>query len=150
MGRPRKPTAVKKLQGTLQPCRTPENEPVPSIPLRAIKPPRHLCKFARDAWKFAVEQAPEGLLTSLDFSTFEQWADVYAKILECEQVLKTEGWVVTDPDSGISKPHPMLKMQNELRGLLKIYLTELGFTPASRSRISITPKTEHKNDFIDL
>jgi hypothetical protein len=29
MARPRKPTAVKVLQGTLQKCRTNENEPVP-------------------------------------------------------------------------------------------------------------------------
>lgn len=150
MARPRKPTAIKKLQGTLQPCRTNYNEPIPKKALNTIEPPTYLSDTARDLWQFAVQQAPDELLTSLDFSVFSCWADTMAKIIECEKILKSEGTTVMDEKTGVSKPHPMLKMQNDLKYLLRGYLTELGFTPASRSKVSVHTKTENKNGFIDL
>ena len=134
MARPRKPTAIKKLQGTLQPCRTNFNEPVPKKALNTVEPPDFLSKTARDLWVFA----------------FACWADTMAKIIECQEILNREGHTVIDEKLGVSKPHPMLKMQNDLKCILRGYLTELGFTPASRSKVSVHTKTENKNPFADL
>ena len=39
MARPRKPTAIKKLQGTLQPCRTNLNEPKPQTDIKVVLAP---------------------------------------------------------------------------------------------------------------
>lgn len=150
MARPRKPTAIKKLQGTLQPCRTNFNEPVPKKALNTVEPPDFLSKTARDLWVFALAQAPDELLTTLDFSVFACWADTMAKIIECQEILNREGPTVIDENLGVSKPHPMLKIQNDLKCILKGYLTELGFTPASRSKVSVHTKTENKNPFADL
>ena len=91
MARPRKPTAIKKLQGTLQPCRTNFNEPVPKKALNTVEPPDFLSKTARDLWVFALAQAPDELLTTLDFSVFACWADTMAKIIECQEILNREG-----------------------------------------------------------
>lgn len=71
-GRPRKPTAVKKLQGTLQPCRTNELEPMPSHALKSVAVPDYLSDKAKEIWLFAIEQAPEAMLTGLDFSVMAQ------------------------------------------------------------------------------
>lgn len=150
MARPRKPTAIKKLQGTLQPCRTNFNEPVPEHALKTVLPPDYLSSKAKELWSFALDQAPEEMLTTLDFSVFACWADTMAKILDCEETLNREGLSFTDPDTGISKPHPMLRMQNELKTILRMYLTELGFTPASRSKVSISKKKEKTNGFANL
>ena len=150
MARPRKPTAVKKLQGTLQPCRTNPNEPMPEHSLRSIVPPAYLSKTAQEIWRFAVEQAPEEMLTSLDFAVFACWADTVAKIMDCEKILAREGTTFTDPKTGLSAPHPMLKFQNDLKYTLRSYLTELGFTPASRSKVSVRKSDKPTNEFIDV
>lgn len=150
MARPRKPTAVKKLQGTLQPCRTNKNEPMPQTPLARIAPPEHLCELAKDAWRFALSQAPEELLTSLDFAVFEQWSVLYAQLVEVQKKLNQEGLFITDPDTGISKPNVLLKIEVVLQDTLRRYMTEMGFTPASRSKISVSKKTETKNEFLEL
>ena len=148
-GRPRKPTAVKKLQGTLQKCRTNSNEPQPEFKLCKVAPPSHLNPRAQDAWRFALSQAPEELLTTLDFSTFEMWCDTYSRIVEVEQILNREGMMVVD-DKGNSKLHPLAQQLNNLKQILRMYITELGFSPASRSKVNLNKKTEDKNPFIDL
>lgn len=149
-GRPRKPTAVKRLQGTLQPCRTNKNEPIPQTALSKIVPPDFLSEKAKSLWTFAVEQAPEAMLTSLDFSVFANWADTMAKIIDCEETLKKEGHFIQDEKTGLSKPHPVAKYQNELKHLLRQYLTELGFTPASRSKVNMSTKPKDENEFLNL
>jgi P27 family predicted phage terminase small subunit len=149
-GRPRKPTAVKKLQGTLQPCRTNELEPMPSHALKSVAVPDYLSDKAKEIWLFAIEQAPEAMLTGLDFSVMAQWADTMAKIIECEEVLQREGMYIEDTKTGLSKPHPMAKFQDSLKYTLRIYLTELGFTPASRSKVNMQPKAKDDNEFLNL
>ena len=151
MARPRKPTAVKKLQGTLQPCRTNFNEPVINCDIKTIEAPMWLNTVARQNWEFAVAQMPEGMLTTLDFSVFAMWADTLSKILELEAVIQHEGLLVIDEKKGTRVVNPVVKTQNELKSILKQYITELGFTPASRSKVSIKKKTEEStNGFIDL
>ena len=67
-----------------------------------------------------------------------------------EEVLKKEGLFVQDEKTGLSKPHPLAKWQDALRYTLKGYLTELGFTPASRSKVNIQPKESDTNEFLKL
>lgn len=59
--------------------------------------------------------------------------------------------MLTDEKTGKRVVNPVLKQQNELKYILKNYLTELGFTPASRSKVSITKSdSDNKNSFLDL
>ena len=90
-GRPRKPTAVKKLQGTLEKSRLVDNEPVPSYSLTRVKAPDYLSDKAKELWDFALSQAPEQLITTLDFGVFAIWADTYSKIIELEVDIQREG-----------------------------------------------------------
>lgn len=150
MARPRKPTVVKKLQGTLQPCRTNANEPVPQTPLARIAPPEHLSEIAKKAWVFALSQAPEELLTSLDFAVFEQWTVLYSQLVEIQKRLNQEGLFVVDELTGATKPNPLIRFEVMLQDTLRKYMTEMGFTPASRSKISVSKKTETKNEFLEL
>lgn len=73
-----------------------------------------------------------------------------AKIIECEEVLQREGMYIEDTKTGLSKPHPMAKFQDSLKYTLRIYLTELGFTPASRSKVNMQPKAKDDNEFLNL
>lgn len=150
-GRPRKPTAVKKLQGTLEKSRLVDNEPVPSYPLTRVKAPDYLSDKGKELWDFALSQAPEQLITTLDFGVFAIWADTYSKIIELEADIQREGMFEVN-SNGALKRSEKVKLQNELKTILFKSMTELGFTPASRSRISVakTDKTEKKNGFLEL
>ncbi len=57
------PTAVKEIKGTLQPCRTNRNEPRSSATLGSV--PDYMSESAKEAWYYAVTNAPAGLLRLL-------------------------------------------------------------------------------------
>ena len=69
-GRKPLPVAVKKIKGTLQKCRTNPNEPRPRGKLG--DPPEYMSDIAKEAWTYAVENAPPGLLSSLDAAVLAQ------------------------------------------------------------------------------
>ena len=56
-GRP-KPTAVKKLQGTLYKKRLNTQEPTDLIDASQMEPPDYLSEKAKEMWRFSVMQLP--------------------------------------------------------------------------------------------
>lgn len=149
-GRPRKPTAVKALQGTLQKCRTNPNEPKPTGDLKNVVPPPYLTETAKDIWRYALDNAPEGLLTNLDLGIFTQWVVCFDAFITMSAAMKEGGTVQTD-GHGVKRVndllHQILKTTAVLRGLEN----ELGFTPAARSKIStVRAEKAEKNKFADF
>ena len=107
-GRKPLPTEIKKLRGTLQKCRTNPHEPQPQGDL--VAPPEYMSDGAKQAWRYAIDSAPEHLLRKLDMSVLEVWscaADLYRKA----QIMTKAA-------------------------------VEMGFTPASRSRITQPTDTQ--------
>ena len=150
MTRPRKPTAVKRLQGTLQPCRTPKNEPIPQHDLRGAPAPEYLTDTAKEFWTFSLAQVPEGLLSTVDYSVFVQWVVLFDQFIELSKEIKREGTIVqTEEGPEVSR---VLGHLTKTAAALKSLETELGFTPAARSRVVAFTKDspEKKNAFEDL
>lgn len=79
-GRPRKPTAMKQLTGTLQPCRTNLNEPVPTGPLPDA-PPEHLTEAERAAWESLVGIIAPGVAMNSDIAYLALTAKLYAQAM---------------------------------------------------------------------
>lgn len=150
-GRPRKPTAVKKLQGTLQKCRTNPAEPTPQNDLKAMTPPEYLTDSAKEIWAFALSQAPEGMLSTLDFGIFSEWAVVYDQFLTISESIKKGGTLRRETD-GELVPSPLLSKLHSTITLLRGLQSDLGFTPSSRSRVVSFGKAAEKtgNKFADL
>ena len=150
-GRPRKPTAVKKLQGTLQKCRTNPAEPTPQNDLKAMTPPEYLTDSAKEIWAFALSQAPEGMLSTLDFGIFSEWAVVYDQFLTISESIKKGGTLRRETD-GELVPSPLLSKLHSTITLLRGLQSDLGFTPSSRSRVVSFGKDTEKtgNKFSDL
>ena len=150
-GRPRKPTAVKKLQGTLQKCRTNPAEPMPPNDLKAMTPPEYLTDSAKEIWAFALSQAPEGMLSTLDFGIFSEWAVVYDQFLTISESIKKGGTLRRETD-GELVPSPLLSKLHSTITLLRGLQSDLGFTPSSRSRVVSFGKAAEKtgNKFSDL
>ena len=150
-GRP-KPTAVKKLQGTLYKTRLNTQEPSDLIDASQMEPPDYLSEKAKEMWRFSVMQLPKNMLATLDWSAFAAWADTQGKIVEIEEILQREGLTYVNEKTGVTYAHPLLKEQDQLKNLLRGYITELGFSPSSRARVHTFggKKTGEENGFDEL
>ena len=134
-GRKPLPTAIKKLKGTLQKCRTNLREPDPEGDL--VEPPEYMSEGAKSAWRYALDCAPPHLLRRLDMSVLEVWAcsaDLYRK---AQIGLIKTGMLIKMPNTGVPMPSPYLAIANKQAQIMTKAATEMGFTPASRSRVTL-------------
>ena len=145
-GRQPLPMAVKRIKGTLQKCRINPNEPRPTG--RLGEPPEYMSDAAQEAWRYAIENAPEGLLSSLDASVLERWANcagLYREALSKINRAGVAGMIIKTP-SGILRRSPLMDVIRDLAAEMKGYESEMGFTPASRSRVSVAPREPSASD----
>ena len=142
-GRKPLPTAVKKIKGTLQKCRTNQLEPRPEGDL--VEPPEYMSEGAKSAWRYALECAPPHLLKRLDMSVLEVWAcaaDIYRK---AQAGIEKSGLLVKSPN-GIPMQSPYLAIVNKQAQIMIKAAVEMGFTPASRSRVQVAESATHEHD----
>lgn len=145
-GRKPLPIAVKKIKGTLQRCRLNPCEPRPQGSLG--EPPEYMSDIAKEAWTYAVENAPPGLLSSLDASVLERWANcagLYREALGKINRAGVAGMIIKTP-SGILRRSPLMDVIRDLASEMKGYESEMGFTPASRSKVQVRQESADKND----
>ena len=145
-GRKPLPVAVKKLKGTLQRCRTNPHEPQPGGAL--CTPPEYMSDSAKEAWNYAVANSPPGLLSALDGAVLERWANcsgLYREALSKINRAGVSGMIIKTP-SGILRRSPLMDVIRDLALEMKGYEAEMGFTPASRSRISMPADTPKDTD----
>ena len=134
-GRKPLPTEIKRLKGTLQKCRINPHEPKPVGSL--VEPPEYMSEGAKSAWRYALECAPPHLLKRLDMSVLEVWAcaaDLYRK---AQEGLGKTGLLVKASNTGVPMQSPYLAIANKQAQIMTKAATEMGFTPASRSRVSL-------------
>lgn len=138
-GRKPLPTRVKEVKGTLQKCRINPREPKPIGDLS--EPPEYMSEGAQTAWRYAIECAPPHLLKRLDLSVLEVWAcaaDLYRK---AQAGLAKTGLLVKAPSSGVPMQSPYLAIANKQAQIMTKAAIEMGFTPASRSRVTLPVET---------
>ena len=143
-GRKPLPTKVKQIKGTLQKCRTNLREPKPQGDL--VDPPDYMPEGAKAAWRYALECAPPHLLKRLDMSVLEIWAcaaDLYRK---AQAGIAKTGLLVKAPNTGVPMQSPYLAIANKQAQIMTKAATEMGFTPASRSRVTL-PIESAEDDF---
>ena len=145
-GRKPLPMAVKQIKGTVQKCRTNPREPKPAGTL--CTPPEYMSEVAKEAWNYAVANSPPGLLSALDGAILERWANcsgLYREALSKINRAGVSGMIIKTP-SGILRRSPLMDVIRDLALEMKGYEAEMGFTPASRSRISTPADTPRDND----
>ena len=134
-GRTPKPTAIKALTGN--PGKRPLNHHEPIPPGVIGEPPEHLSEGAKAAWRLAVECAPPGLLTPLDSSSLVVWATAADRYQKAQEGLAKTGLLIKGPNNGLPMQSPYLAIVNKQAQIMAKAATEMGFTPASRSRVSV-------------
>lgn len=147
-GRPRKPEALKKLQGTAR-----KERKVKGVPDPRGKPkrPNGLSRQAVRIWDALGPQLHElGLLTSIDSSTFGVYCQAYADWLKLTRYLNKLGplnWYQTS-DSGYRQVIPEVGVRNTAYQVMQRLETRFGLDPSSRASLSIA-ETETAHDAVE-
>ena len=136
-GRKPKPAHLKVLEGN--PSRRPLNRNEPNPERKIPTCPQHLCPSAKAEWKRLAQQLYVlGVLTPLDRSTLAAYCQAYGRWVEAEQKLKETPALLKMP-SGYVQQNPWLTIANKQLELMHRFMSELGLSPASRSRVDVRP-----------
>lgn len=142
-GRRPKPTMLKLMMGNPGQQRMNQNEPMPATNL--AEPPQWLTAEQRELWKYVQIHSPRGLLKQLDRITLSVWicaADTYRKA--ATELAKEKNLL----SKSALRYQEILAKQSVV---LRLYATELGFSPAARPRIHVTPEPDaEKGEFEKL
>ena len=133
-GPPRKPTALKIVEGN--PGKRPLNKKEPKPRGNLYDPPEWLTETQRTGWEYAIESAPYGLLKRVDRSTLTAW--VVAEDLHRQAAEKlNNGALLIKTTNGNAIQSPYLAIVNRQAMIMLKAASEMGFTPASRSRVEV-------------
>lgn len=134
-GRKPKPTHLKLLEGN--PGRRPLNhaEPVPIGDLHSA--PEWLTDSQKEGWAYAIASAPAGLLKRIDRTLLTIWVVAEDLHREASEAITKGGAIITTRNGEVAQNPYMVVMNRQVPVMLKA-ASELGFTPASRSRIHLS------------
>lgn len=139
-GRPRKPTALKLIEGNRGHRAAPANEPDPAY-LNDLTPPAHLPDDAAAIWtELAPELRKSLLLTHLDKLALEWLCVAAAQHRKATAETTNDRYIVRNAETGSLSPSPWLIVQSMAFKRAKLIADAFGMTPAARSRISVNPQ----------
>ena len=150
-GPPPVPTNLRLLHGNPGHRPLPQGEPKPRAD-KAPSCPRDLTADAKKVWrKLVPELRALGLLTVLDGELLSVYCQTYADWLHYrKQIVQYGDMQIIRNDDGTPKymqQSPYVGMANRAVAILKSYAAEFGFSPASRTRISVMPPEVEKDPF---
>ena len=144
-GRPPKPIALHKLEGTYQPSRhkgRAGREPVADGDLDQKPAPSWLTPSQRELWTEVLLDAPRALLRRIDWAVFANYIEVldrHAQLIQAQQQLnrgQAMPYLVKGPN-GFAVLSPYLRAINHCVLLMARLQSEMGFTPAARARFAV-------------
>lgn len=152
MPRPRKPTKIHELNGwpshSSGEKRKKQNEPQPDLDF-GPRPP-YLDDLAASEWDRVIEHVRNlKMFTVLDRSVMEAYCVAYARWREAEElVIKNGGLVIKYKGKWMT--NPAFTAAHKCMDQMRRIAAEFGFTPVSRSRLSIDLKPKDADaDFFD-
>lgn len=140
-GRKPKPTSLHRLAGTLNVTRHADRKREPkAVGDLPAEPPDWMTDAQQAGWRYAVENAPSGVLKRIDRGMLATW-------VEAEERHRTATMMQAKLDLG--SPTPLLVKQKDGPLVVSPYIgilhktaiimikaaSELGFSPASRPRL---------------
>lgn len=138
-GRPKKPTALKIVQGTAQPSRINPDEPVPTGPLGPA--PDRMRAEGKRRWKWLSRAA--WWLTDADRSVAEQYCTRWSLYLDALKQVSHFGQVWEREKDGYTQMNGALQaLSNNEKALMELG-AKLGLDPSSRTNIR-APKRDTK------
>ena len=146
-GRKPKPTALKLVEANPGKRALNKREPKPRGNL--YDPPDWLTDDQRKGWEYAIESAPLGLLKRVDRSTLVAWVVAEDLHRQAVEKLNTGAMLIKTPN-GMPVQSPFLSIVNKQAQIMLKAAAEMGFTPASRSRVEMPDGDEEAvSEFFD-
>lgn len=139
-GRPRKPSALKKLLGTERKGR--ENKRAPNLaPAKIPKPPSDLTELEIEAWRTLAKLVdPLRIAAPADLVAFRQMAVSLGMIEKARAELAAAGGDLTYDvitETGITyRKRPQIEIILQFKKQLSLDLSRFGLSPADRERVS--------------
>jgi P27 family predicted phage terminase small subunit len=143
-GRRPKPTALHHLHGTYNLTdhgRSRATEPVPEGDLDQAPP--WFTPPQREAWRYALDHAPKGVLKKIDLSMLVAWVEAFDRhriAMEMQTKLDTDAslkLLIRTPQGLIPSPYNDI-LDKTAKKMFRA-AAELGFSPAARPRIHTVP-----------
>lgn len=96
-------------------------------------------------WAYAIASSPFGLLKRVDRSVLVVWT--VAEVLHRQAAIRltTAGMLVKTPN-GMPVQSPLLSIVNKQAAIMMKAAAEMGFTPASRSRVEVDKPDDSTED----
>ena len=155
---PRKPTALKKIEGTYRKDRAAQNEIKPTLEI-SVTPPDDLNEWGKRYWMQIMEEyAPIGLVTKIDLGALKTCCMWFGIMMEADDIIQAKGLEVEEPIYSQKGelvgtktiPNPMLKVASDASKNYRQYMIEFGLTPASRVKLSAPLIKEDDDPFREL
>jgi P27 family predicted phage terminase small subunit len=138
-GRKPKPTAMRRAEGNLGKRGYNVDEPLPPNALPECPP--HLGVEARAEWdRLAETLCRMGVVTMVDRAALAAYCQSWGRWVEAEEKLRTTP-VLLKTATGYVQQLPWLSIANKQLELMGRYMSELGITPAARSRVAALAAT---------
>lgn len=93
-----------------------------------------------------IQNAPPGLLKDVDASVFTVWVVAFDLYQEASNKLAKTGMLIKAPNTGVPMQSPYLAIVNRQAQIMPKAAAEMGFTPASRSRVVVKKEAGQKDD----
>jgi len=139
-GRPRKPDAVKRLQGTQRKDRTTTNQPIFT---GTAKVPVWLQGRARAEWKRVAPQLRKlGMLTEADLAMFAAYCQAFGDYIDLTVKLGNLDATTMTTEKGFIMSRPEVAHRRTAYQQMRECAREFGFTPASRSSLRLVAEVE--------
>ena len=133
-GRKPQPTAIRRANGN--PGKRAYNDAEPQPPKELPDCPSHLSEVARAEWDRVAETLHDiGVLTKVDRAALAAYCQAYGRWVEAEEKMKETPAMLKTP-SGYVQQSPWMSVANKQLEIMGRYMTELGMTPAARTRVA--------------
>jgi len=141
MARPKKPTALRLIQGN--PGKRAINHQEPIIPPADVSPPAHLSGRASAEWRrIAPLLLDAGVLTRSDTDALGIYCEALGRLAEAHAHLQETGYLIRSPN-GYPIQNPWYAVMKECHEVIRAFGNEFGMTPASRSKIRVDDSKLH-------
>ena len=147
-GRKPKPLEIKKLHGTVQPCRINQDAPTPQLEIPEC--PEGLDKIGQDEWNRITTQLYElKMIADIDLAVVFGYCHCWEQFIKTAQQLKKTGYLVKAP-SGYPIINPLISINNEAKRQMLKFAQELGLSVIQRSRIKVKGEERIKDALEDF
>lgn len=144
MGRKALPAIVHQLNGN------PGHRKINKDELRGVggagAPPEYFDALQVVMWNESLQRVPQGLVTGTDRAAFELWCVAMVEYRRAAKALRREGQVVMTVKGGRIQS-PFLGIMSRQAAIILRCSSELGFTPAARTRLAVPNAQPEQNGF---